>query len=356
MVLFSFYCLSLCCSLCLKTEARSKYKRQNSNAICESPTFQETKKFVRKLVSPAKTKLRVPYVAKLGKLLDPVYKPTVLDVSGAYQGLHDWRTKKMADNYSEDPSSAKKLKKSNLRGPYNQYLSQPGLKIPRTTLRRWPQNFPTSTALPSDELSTESIGNDARPSGSFSIVTNDFTHMETDEPSHSLISQTADPFKTDDCESYCSQYEDYDHEHGDQYDPIQNVDGPLEPSDSGLAEILAEDEQDGIEDYLTAFDSEQSAGNEKTDDQGRESADGPLYSGAPITVAVSMLLIITFAIRHSLTGLALVDLSQPSLCIAKSMRIFNGFGEEIFYEIKEPHPVSPLLLFLHGVSRIVFSR
>ena len=266
--------------------------------------------------------------------------------------------KKMADN-SEDPSSAKKLKKSNLRGPYNQYLSQPGLKIPRTTLRRWPQNFLTSTALPSDDLSTESIGNDARPSGSFSIVTHDFTHMETDEPSHSLISQTADPFKTDDCGSYCSQYEDYDHEQGDQYDPIQNVDGPLEPSDSGLAEILAEDEQEGIEDYLMAFDSEQSAGNEKTDDQGRESADVPLYSGAPITVAVSMLLIITFAIRHSLTGLALVDLltlvslhcALPNQC-ASSMDLVKKF----FYEIKEPHPVSPLLLFLHGVSRIVFSR
>ena len=63
----------------------------------------------------------------------------------------------MADN-SEDPTSAEKLKKSNLRGPYNQYLSQPGLKIPQTTLRRWPQNLPTSAALPSDDLTnTESI-------------------------------------------------------------------------------------------------------------------------------------------------------------------------------------------------------
>lgn len=42
-----------------------------------------------------------------------------------------------------------------------------------------------------------------------------------------------------------------------------------------------------------------SAGNEQTDEQDRGSADVPLYSGAPITVGVSMLLIITFAIRHS---------------------------------------------------------
>ena len=84
------------------------------------------------------------------------------------------------------------------------------------------------------------------------------SHMETGEPSHSLLSQTAVPFETDDCESYFSQYEDYDHEQGDQCDPL---DGPREPSE--LTEILTEDEQEGIEDYLLAFDSEESAGNEK---------------------------------------------------------------------------------------------
>ncbi|KAK3746003.1 hypothetical protein QZH41_017316, partial [Actinostola sp. cb2023] len=34
----------------------------------------------------------------------------------------------------------------------------------------------------------------------------------------------------------------------------------------------------------------------------------PLYEGAPISLAVSMLLVITFAVRHSLTGVALADL------------------------------------------------
>ena len=245
----------------------------------------------------------------------------------------------MADRVAEgeDPSSAKKLKKSNLRGPYNQYLSQPGLKIPRTTLRRWPQRFPTSTAMPSDDLSTESIVNDVQPSSSSPIATHDFTHVGIDESSHSLLSQTADPFETDDCESYCNQYEDYDHEQGDQCDPY--IDGPLQSSDSGLAEILAEDEQEGIEDYLTAFDSEESAGDEKNDDQNRGSADVPLYSGAPITVAVSMLLIITFAVRHSLTGLALVDLltlvslhcALPNQCTS-SMDLVKKF----FMKLKNP--------------------
>lgn len=183
----------------------------------------------------------------------------MLDVSGAWQG----QKKKMADN-SEDPSSAKKLKKSNLCGPHNQYLSQPGSKIPWTTLRRWPKNFPMSTALPSDDLSTESIfGNDARLSGSFSIVTHDFTHGN---------GWTITQFVKPDCCSFrngwlwelFSQYEDYGHEHGDQCDLL---DGPLKPSESGLAEILPEDEQEGIKDYLMAFDSEESAGNERTDEQ-----------------------------------------------------------------------------------------
>ena len=35
-VLFSFFCLSLSCSLCLQTEAKSKYKRENTNAIFTS--------------------------------------------------------------------------------------------------------------------------------------------------------------------------------------------------------------------------------------------------------------------------------------------------------------------------------
>ena len=208
--------------------------------------------------------------------------------------------KKMADSDKDtykDPSSTRKLKKSKLRGPYNQYLSQPGLKVPRTTFRRWPQNFSTSIALSSNDLTTETTRKNDASSPS------DLTRMETGEPSHSLLSQTVLPFETDDSESYFSQYEDSDHELSDQFD---SLDGPLKLSE--LADIVAEHEQEGIEDYLMALESEESAVNEKTDEQGRGSVNAPLYGGAPISVAVSMLLIISFAIRHSLTALALVDL------------------------------------------------
>lgn len=163
--------------------------------------------------------------------------------------------------------------------------------------------------------------------------------METGEPSHSLLSQTAVPFETDDCESYFSQYEDYDHEQSDQCNPL---DGPLKPSE--LAEVVEEHEQEGIEDYLMAFDYEESAANGKTGEQGRGSANAPLYSGAPITVAVSMLLIISFAIRHSLTGLALVDLltlvslhcALPNQC-GSSMELVKKFFMKLKNTIQFHH-------------------
>ena len=88
--------------------------------------------------------------------------------------------------------------------------------------------------------------------------------------------------------------------------------------------------------FLSAFPN---ASNEKTDEQGRGPADVPLYSGAHITVAVSMLIIITFAVRHSLTGLALVDLltiaslhcAWPNQC-ASSMNLVKKF----FMKLKNP--------------------
>lgn len=69
------------------------------------------------------------------------------------------------------------------------------------------------------------------------------------------------------------------------------------------------------------------------------SNDSPLYAGSPVTFSVSLLLIITFAMRHNLTGLALVDLLTlinvhllvPN-CFAKSTAVLNDF----FRQLKKP--------------------
>lgn len=67
--------------------------------------------------------------------------------------------------------------------------------------------------------------------------------------------------------------------------------------------------------------------------------DSPLYAGSPVTFSVSLLLIITFAMRHGLTGLALADLLTlinihlvaPN-CFAKSTSVLNRF----FRQLKKP--------------------
>ena len=67
--------------------------------------------------------------------------------------------------------------------------------------------------------------------------------------------------------------------------------------------------------------------------------DSPLYAGSPVTFSVSLLLIITFAMRHNLTGLALADLLTlinvhlvaPN-CFAKSTSVLNRF----FRQLKKP--------------------
>ena len=51
----------------------------------------------------------------------------------------------------------------------------------------------------------------------------------------------------------------------------------------------------------------------------------PLFEGAQINLAISMLLIITFAVRHNLTGVALADL----LLIDVHLLVPNTFASSI---------------------------
>ena len=70
-----------------------------------------------------------------------------------------------------------------------------------------------------------------------------------------------------------------------------------------------------------------------------DESDKPLYPGAPITLAVSMLLIITYSVRHGLNGVALADLLTliqlhcvtPNLC-KKSVKCLKQF----FMALKDP--------------------
>ena len=69
------------------------------------------------------------------------------------------------------------------------------------------------------------------------------------------------------------------------------------------------------------------------------SQDTPLYAGSAVTFSASLLLIITFAMRHNLSGFALADLLTlikvhlvvPN-CFAKSTAVLNRF----FRQLKKP--------------------
>ena len=70
-----------------------------------------------------------------------------------------------------------------------------------------------------------------------------------------------------------------------------------------------------------------------------EESSPPLYAGSQITVAMSMVLIMTFAIRHHLTGIALADLLSlieihcliPNLCATGITQI-----RKFFSKLKQP--------------------
>ena len=53
-----------------------------------------------------------------------------------------------------------------------------------------------------------------------------------------------------------------------------------------------EDDQEDVEEHLDAFDPDESAGGVNADQEERQFEDVPLYDGAPISMAVSMLLIV----------------------------------------------------------------
>ena len=244
---------------------------------------------------------------------------------------------------SSSVSLASCKKKPRPRGPYNQYLSQPGAKIPRTTLKVWPdQNFATTSISPMDNSVDDLITSRSNDTCSGSSIITDYMEMHAFEVPHSLLHQTGVSSERAWFERPLNEYEAHDDDNEQSYDTLLEgeVQETPKPTESEQATIAAaEDEQDGVEEYLDAFNSDESAGDVNTDQEEKTFADVPLYNGAPISVAVSMLLIVTFAIRHSLTGLAIVDLltlvslhcALPNQC-ASSMILLKKF----FTKLKNP--------------------
>ena len=93
---------------------------------------------------------------------------------------------------------------------------------------------------------------------------------------------------------------------------------------------------------------------EMTSDEGEDplvkAAEKPLYSGARLTLGISMLLIVTFAVRHGLSGVALSDLLTlielhcllPNCC-ANTTKLLRDF----FNQLKSPIQLHYYCSFCH---------
>ena len=100
---------------------------------------------------------------------------------------------------------------------------------------------------------------------------------------------------------------------------------------------MRDDEIDISEDMQADEEGDETPGGEQREDNPPEDEGGkPLYEGAAITLLESMLLILTYGMKHQLTGVALADLLvlvslhclAPNLC-KTSMYLFNKFFSNI---------------------------
>lgn len=204
------------------------------------------------------------------------------------------------------------------RRPYNQYLSKPGVKILQTTKKKWPEKSFTNTSTSEDDVSLVTISNSNATCTRSSSIAIDYMETASAELSPSFLHQpdlsserafSEFPFNEYEADDHDNE-QTFDFETHDQSDQSNLLESEeiITPMESEQGTICpGEDGQDGVEEYIDALTSGESADNQNTNQEEKKFADVTLYDGAPISVAVSMLLIVTFAIRHSLTGLTIVD-------------------------------------------------
>ena len=146
-----------------------------------------------------------------------------------------------------------------------------------------------------------------------------------------------------DTQSAFDDKEEVGDERGEQLDECSDDDDMVHSNRVGDEEAAGQPEQsindngvwnsdedpEGIEqDYEQ--DQDRQRDNEQGDDNS-ELSDVPLYSGATITVKITMILLLTFAVRHKLSNEAISDLyiidlicPKPNLC-CKSAYKFNSY-------------------------------
>lgn len=281
------------------------------------------------------------------------------------------------------PKDIEKNKIRKRRGNYGSYLSQPELKAPRSTFYQEiaRQNNVLDDASNSTEIndyndpyrpgtSNHYIGRERRQYNygiEHNIEKDRYYNDHLSQPKLSVPKTTfyrelKKKYKST-CESVeCDQYKlpdlpgvtecNIDHESLhilDDVDDTISIEGELTSSseDDEIKELWDGIQADYIDDLLShsttekndplvrfadddeeenLYDAENNTENIIQEDITSEPESSPVYEGARITLAVSLLLIIKYSMRHSITGVALADLL---LLIQVHLPLPNIFGKSI---------------------------
>ena len=235
------------------------------------------------------------------------------------------------------------------RGPYLQFLTDGSHQnVPRTTKYRWQKKIRIRTVdavscesdVPEEpeplniDCSVEDV--DAQESACLHLLEPVVASSSLDED---LQENDAFAFTNSDCSNSCACF--------------------FNESESTAFECRFEEpalfahetwKEDQTTTFADDFLEEIEMTSNKDEDPLVKAAEKPLYSGARLTLGISMLLIVTFAVRHGLSGVALSDLLTlielhcllPNCC-ASTTKLLRDF----FNQLKSPIQLHYYCSFCH---------
>ncbi|KAK2558802.1 hypothetical protein P5673_019017 [Acropora cervicornis] len=232
----------------------------------------------------------------------------------------------MAAENVQGESVSENLKKR--RGSYLSYLSHPWLKVPKTSKHRHKLSKEDCASL--KEKESENSCQTVTNNNDYSDYSDqrDDIFLEDCGNGSSVTGAVNEPFCggidgascTSCVETLCtfSEVQDFSD------DPALRASQIAEDlEENRMNELLEPDESDSLDSSVKITELS-------------SSHDPPLYAGSPVKFSVSLLLIITFAMRHNLTGLALADLLtlvNVHLLVpnssAKSTAVLNSFFRQL---------------------------
>ena len=217
------------------------------------------------------------------------------------------------------------------RGHYKNHLSEPSLKVPKSTYYRIRQQRLASHLEPVAEEALDEAPDAIEESDVDDISSDDEIHHAEFEDAVD-VSELIEEREVEPVDFVSSD----DEVHNAELEEAVDVSELIEEQEVEPVDFVSSDDEVHYAELEEAVDEEsESESVEKQSTPERV----PLFEGAQINLAVSMLLVITYAVRHSLTGVALADLL---LLIEVHLVSPNNFGRSMallrsfFKKLKNP--------------------